>query len=181
MQQDRPFYPEELYKQYMTTAAVPVLSTDEQAWLAQHGTIRIGFVKGERGFFSYEEEGASNGVIADYIRYAESCFEKQRLDFSVQGFATQEAVMQALRDGKIDMIFHFYNNPYFAEEHGFMLSNKVMSISMPIITSRKNFNEANANVVAMCRDNTFAKAYISYHYPHWKLSLIHISEPTRPY
>lgn len=169
IQQDRPFYPEELYKQYMTVAAVPVLSADEQAWLAQHGTIRIGFVKGERGFFSYEEEGTSTGVIADYIRYAESCFEKQKLDFSVQGFATQEAMMQALRDGKIDMIFHFYNNPYFAEEHGFMLSNKVMSISMPIITSRKNFNEANANVVAMCRDNNFAKAYISYHYPHWKI------------
>lgn len=37
IQQDRPFYPEELYKQYMTVAAVPVLSKDEQAWLAQHG------------------------------------------------------------------------------------------------------------------------------------------------
>lgn len=169
IQQDRPFYPEELYKQYMTVAAVPVLSTDEQAWLAQHGKIRIGFVNGERGFFSYEEEGTSTGVIADYIRYASGCFEKQRLDFSVQGFATQEAMIQALKDGKIDMIFHFYNNPYFAEEHGFMLSNKVMSISMPVITSRKNFNEANANVVALCRDNNFAKAYVSYHYPHWKI------------
>ena len=169
IEQDRPFYAEELYKQYMTVAAVPVLSKDEQAWLAQHGKIRIGFVNGERGFFSYEEEGTSTGVIADYIRYASGCFEKQRLDFSVQGFATQEAMMQALKDGKIDMIFHFYNNPYFAEEHGFMLSNKVMSISMPVITSRKNFNEANANVVALCRDNNFAKAYVSYHYPHWKI------------
>lgn len=169
IQQDRPFYPEELYKRYMTVAAVPVLSTDEQAWLAQHGAIRIGFVNGERGFFSYEEEGDSTGVIADYVRYASGCFEKQRLDFSVQGFATQEEMMQALKDGKIDMIFHFYNNPYFAEEHGFMLSNKVMSISMPVITSRKNFNEANANVVALCRDNNFAKAYVSYHYPHWKI------------
>ena len=169
IQQDRPFYPEELYKQYMTVAAVPVLSKDEQAWLAQHGAIRIGFVNGERGFFSYEEEGTSTGVIADYIRYASGCFEKQRLDFSVQGFATQEAMMHALKDGKIDMIFHFYNNPYFAEEHGFMLSNKVMSISMPVITSRKNFNEANANVVALCGDNNFAKAYVSYHYPQWKI------------
>lgn len=169
IQQDRPFYPEELYKQYMTVAAVPVLSKDEQAWLAQHGKIRIGFVNGERGFFSYEEEGDSTGVIADYVRYASGCFEKQRLDFSVQSFDTQEEMMQALRDGKIDMIFHFYDNPYFAEEHGFMLSNKVMSISMPVITSRKNFNEANANVVALCRDNNFAKAYVSYHYPHWKI------------
>ena len=169
IQQDRPFYPEELYKRYMTVAAVPVLSKDEQAWLAQHGKIRIGFVNGERGFFSYEEEGTSTGVIADYIRYASGCFEKQRLDFSVQSFDTQEEMMQALRDGKIDMIFHFYDNPYFAEEHGFMLSNKVMSISMPVITSRKNFNEANANVVALCRDNNFAKAYVSYHYPQWKI------------
>ena len=169
IEQDRPFYAEELYKQYMTVAAVPVLSKDEQAWLAQHGKIRIGFVNGERGFFSYEEEGTSTGVIADYIRYASGCFEKQRLDFSVQSFDTQEAMMQALKDGKIDMIFHFYNNPYFAEEHGFMLSNKVMSISMPVITSRKNFNEANANVVALCRDNNFAKAYVSYHYPQWKI------------
>ena len=169
IEQDRPFYAEELYKQYMTVAAVPVLSKDEQAWLAQHGKIRIGFVNGERGFFSYEEEGTSTGVIADYIRYAENCFEKRKLDFSVQSFDTQEEMMQALRDGKIDMIFHFYDNPYFAEEHGFMLSNKVMSISMPVITSRKNFNEANANVVALCRDNNFAKAYVSYHYPQWKI------------
>ena len=169
IQQDRPFYPEELYKQYMTVAAVPVLSKDEQAWLAQHGKIRIGFVNGERGFFSYEEEGTSTGVIADYIRYASNCFEKRKLDFSVQSFDTQEEMMQALKDGKIDMIFHFYNNLYFAEEHGFMLSNKVMSISMPVITSRKNFNEANANVVALCGDNNFAKAYVSYHYPHWKI------------
>lgn len=169
IQQDRPFYPEELYKRYMTVAAVPVLSEDEQAWLAQHGKICIGFVNGERGFFSYEEEGTSTGVIADYIRYASNCFEKRKLDFSVQSFDTQEEMMQALRDGKIDMIFHFYDNPYFAEEHGFMLSNKVMSISMPVITSRKNFNEANANVVALCRDNNFAKAYVSYHYPHWKI------------
>ena len=176
IQQDRPFYPEELYKQYMTVAAVPVLSKDEQAWLAQHGKIRIGFVNGERGFFSYEEEGTSTGAIADYIRYASNCFEKRKLDFSVQSFDTQEEMMQALKDGKIDMIFHFYDNPYFAEEHGFMLSNKVMSISMPVITSRKNFNEANANVVAMCMDNNFAKAYISYHYPHWKIKEYATSE-----
>lgn len=169
IEQDKPFYAESLYKHYMPTTAVPVLSKDEQAWLAQHGKIRIGCMKGDRGFFSYEEDGSHNGVIADYILYASGCFEKQRLDFSVQGFATHEAMMQALKDGKIDMIFHFYDNPYFAEEHGFMLSNKIMSISMPVITSRKNFNEANANVVALCRDNNFAKAYVAYHYPHWKI------------
>ncbi len=123
IEQDKPFYAESLYKHYMTTAVVPVLSTDEQAWLAQHGKIRIGVLKGDSGFFSYEEDGSHKGAIADYIRYASSCFEEQRLDFAVQGFDTQPEMLQALKDGKIDMIFHFNENHYLAEQNGFALSN----------------------------------------------------------
>lgn len=106
IEQDKPFYAESLYKHYMPTTAVPVLSKDEQAWLAQHGKIRIGCMKGDRGFFSYEEDGSHKGVIADYILYASGCFEERRLDFAVQGFDTQGEMIQALKDGKIDMIFH---------------------------------------------------------------------------
>ena len=88
IEQDKPFYAEHLYKQYMTTTAVPVLSKDEQAWLAQHGKIRIGVLKGDSAFFTYEQDGSHKGVIADYISFAESCFQERRLDFAVQGFDT---------------------------------------------------------------------------------------------
>ena len=169
IQQDRPFYPEELYKRYMTVAAVPVLSEDEQAWLAQHGKIRIGVLKGDNGFFSYEEDGSHKGVIADYIRYASSCFEEQRLDFAVQGFDTQPEMIQALKDGKIDMIFHFNENHYLAEQNGFVLSRRIMSIIIPVITAQKHFNENAANVIAVADNNYLAKAYTAYNYPHWKI------------
>lgn len=169
IEQDKPFYAESLYKHYMTTAVVPVLSTDEQAWLAQHGKIRIGVLKGDNGFFSYEEDGSHKGVIADYILYASSCFAEQRLDFAVQGFDTQPEMLQALKDGKIDMIFHFNENHYLAEQNGFVLSNRIMKITIPVITTQKHFNENAANILAVAKDNYLAKAYAAHNYPQWKL------------
>lgn len=166
---DRPFYAEELYKRYMTTTAVPVLSKDEQAWLAQHGKIRIGFLKGDNSFFSYEEDGSHKGVITDYILYASGCFKEQQLDFAVQSFATQEEMNQALKDGKIDMIFHFSKNHYLAEENGFVLSNRIMSLTMPVVTAQKQFNENAANILAVTKNNYFAKAYAAHNYPQWKI------------
>lgn len=169
IEQDKPFYAESLYKHYMTTTAVPVLSTAEQAWLAQHGKIRIGVLKGDDGFFSYEEDGSHKGAIADYILYASSCFAEQRLDFAVQGFNTQPEMLQALKDGKIDMIFHFNENHYLAEQNGFVLSNRIMKITIPVITTQKHFNENAANILAVPKDNYLAKAYTAHNYPQWKL------------
>lgn len=169
IEQDKPFYAESLYKHYLTTTVVPVLSTDEQAWLAQHGKIRIGVLKGDNGFFSYEEDGSHKGVIADYILYASSCFAEQRLDFAVQGFDTQPEMLQALKDGKIDMIFHFNENHYLAEQNGFVLSNRIMSITIPVITTHKQFNENAANILAVYNDNYLAKAYAAHNYPQWKI------------
>lgn len=169
IEQDKPFYAESLYKHYMPTTAVPVLSKDEQAWLAQHGKIRIGCMKGDRGFFSYEEDGSHKGVIADYILYASGCFEERRLDFAVQGFDTQGEMIQALKDGKIDMIFHFNENHYLAEENGFVLSNRIMSITIPVITAHNQFNENAANILAVAKNNYLAKAYAAHNYPQWKL------------
>ena len=167
--QDKPFYAESLYKHYMPTTVVPVLSTAEQAWLAQHGKIRIGVLQGDNAFFSYEEDGSHKGVIADYIRYASSCFEGQRLDFAVQGFATQPEMFQALKDGKIDMIFHFTENHYLAEQNGFVLSNRIMKITIPVITAQKQFNENAANILAVTKDNYLARAYAAHNYPRWKI------------
>ena len=169
IRQDKPFYAEYLYKTYMPTPAVPVLSKDEQAWLAQHGKIRIGCLKGERAFFSYEEDGSYKGVIADYILYASSCFAEQRLDFAVQGFDTQGEMIQALKDGKIDMIFHFNENYYFAEQNGFVLSNRIMSLAIPIVTAQKQFNENAANILAVDKNNYLVKAYAAHNYPQWKI------------
>ena len=115
MENDKPFYSDDLYKQYIATQSIAVLSSDEQEWLKQHGAIRVGYLEYDPGFSAVDpQSGKLMGVVNDYIEYASKCFE-QPLEFHLVGLDSQEALIQAVRDNKIDMIFHVNQNPYYAD------------------------------------------------------------------
>lgn len=64
-----------------------------------------------------------------------------------------EEEIQALKDGQIDLIFHFAQNPYVAEENNFVLSNTVLTLNMAAVTAQNSFNENHANTVALLKDD----------------------------
>ena len=43
MENDKPFYADELYKKYLSAASSPVLASEEKEWVDEHGEIRIGY------------------------------------------------------------------------------------------------------------------------------------------
>ena len=87
--------------------------------MKQHGAIRVGYLENDPGFSAVNpQSGKLMGVVNDYIEYASNCFE-QPLEFNLVGLYSQEALIQAVRADKIDMIFHVNQNPYYAEENGF--------------------------------------------------------------
>ena len=170
MQSDRPFYADELYQRYLSAASTSVLSDEEQEWLAQHGTIRIGYLKEDSGVSSYDDESREIvGVLKDYTQYASDCLDNQDLEFELVGFDSQAEQIQALKEDKIDMIFHFSQTPYAAEDNGFILSHTVWSDNVAAVTTENYFNENEVNSVAIEKDNLLLKWYLSYNYPSWKL------------
>lgn len=170
MEYDKPFYADDLYKRYLSVASTPVLFSEERKWLEQHGAIRIGWVNEDAGISEYDaESGRLTGVIIDYIRFAADCLESQTLKFELVGFESQEEQMKALKDGKIDMIFHISQNPYIAEQNGFLLSNTVLSVSESAIICQNHFNENEAHTVAVENDDLLSKWYLSYNYPDWDI------------
>ena len=169
MESDKPFYSDDLYKQYIATQSVSVLSSDEQEWLEQHNSIRVGYMKDDTGFSTVDEQsGEIVGVINDYIDFAKNCFD-QPLNFELVGFDTLEEQIQALKDDKIDMIFHVSQNPYYAEENGLSLSNTVLSVPIAAVTAQDAFNENAENKVAISKENAKFKWYVSYNYPDWEI------------
>ena len=170
MDYDKPFYTDELYKRYLSAATSSALSGEEQHWLVQHGKIRIGWLDNDFGFSSIDSEsGKLSGVITDYIKFAAGCLENQPLNFELVEFASQQEELQALKDNKIDMIFHFTQNPYVAEENGLILSNTVLSVNLAAVTANDYFVENANNTVAIAKDNLALKWYVSYNYPNWKV------------
>ena len=169
MENDKPFYSDDLYKQYIATQSVAALSSDEQEWLKQHGAIRIGYLENDPGFSAVDpQSGKLMGVVNDYIEYAWNCFE-QPLEFDLVGLDSQEALIQAVRDNKIDMIFHINQNPYYAEENGVALSNTVLSIPLAAVTAQGTFDESAENTVAIAKENSKYKWYVTYNYPNWNI------------
>ena len=172
MEYDKPFYADELYQRYLSAVSLPVLSSEEQAWLAQHGRIRIGCLVQDGGISSIDAGNMTvTGVIADYIKFAADCLDNATLEFELTTFDTMEEEVQALKDGSIDLIFHFTQNPYIAEENGFVLSNTVLSFSMAAVTPQNYFNETNAATVAIEKENLLYQWYVSYNYPDWDILL----------
>ena len=170
MESDKPFYADELYQRYLSTQSVAVLSSDEKEWLKQHGAIRIGYLNSDSGFSTRDSEsGKLIGIINDYTQFAQDCLGRQSLSFELVGFDTEEEQTQALKDGKIDMIFHVGYNPYYAQQNGWALSNTVASILVAVVTNQDSFDESAENSVAIQKDDSKLKWYISYNYPTWKI------------
>lgn len=130
MEQDKPFYSDTLYQRYLSAVSVPVPSSEEKAWLEQHGALKIGFLKQDPGISMLEEgSGKLTGVLTDYISPKDSLGD-QTLEFELHGFDTLEEEIDALKNEDIDFIFHFTQTPYIAEESGFVLSNTVLAFNL---------------------------------------------------
>lgn len=170
MENDNPFYADDLYKEYLSTAAASVLSYQDENWLEQHGKIKMGYVKYDPGISTIDEiTGKPVGIINDYIEFVTNYFNKELLQFELVGFDSQEAEIQALKDGKIDMIFHASQNQYASEQNAFILSNTVLEVPLAAVHVKNSFNENAENTIAIEKEDIFLKWHVSYNYPKWEI------------
>ena len=167
---ENPFYTDDLYKRYLSANSLETLTDEEQNWLEQHGAVRIGYLKNDVGVsFTDTESGETVGIINDYVSLASGCLGEQAIEFQLTGFDSQEEELKALKDNRIDMIFHMNQNPYEAEQNDIILSNTVFEVNVAVLTGVEKFDENKKNTVAVSRSNLLGKWYISFNYPFWKI------------
>ena len=170
IERENPFYTDDLYKRYLSANSIETLTDEEQNWLEQHGAVRIGYLKNDVGVSLADTESEKPvGIINDYISLASGCLGEKNIEFQLTGFDSQEEELQALKDGRIDMIFHMNQNPYEAEQNDVILSNTVFEVNVAVLTGVKKFDENKENTVAVRRNNLLGKWYISFNYPFWKI------------
>ena len=170
LEEERPFYLSDLYRQYFSSDYTPVLSSEEKSWLEEHGAIRMGFLANDVGASVMDpSSGTLTGAITDYIQYAVECLGKQELTFTLMGYNSYEEEIEALKAGEIDMIFHFYQHPNVMEKYHFACTNTTWTYNLVAVTNKPHFNENDENRVAISKDNMSFREHIEYYYPHWKI------------
>ena len=165
-----PFYTADLYKRYFSMDYTPILTGEEKAWLKEHGVIRMGFLTGDSGVSTCDPAtGKITGTITDYIQFARDCLGNQELEFQLVGYDSNEAELDALKSGEIDMIFHFDQNPNLAEEYRVACTNTTWTSNMMAVTNKQHFNENQANRVAVPQDKLSLTRYLAVYYPQWEI------------
>ena len=165
-----PFYTADLYKQYFSLDYTPILTGEEQAWLKEHGAIRMGFLTSDSGVSVYDPStGAITGTITDYIQFAKDCLGNQELVFQMVGYDSKEAELDALKSGEIDMVFHFDQSPNLAEACRVACTNTTWTSSMMAVTNKQRFDENQANRVAVPQNKLSLTRYLAVYYPQWEI------------
>ena len=142
IEKENPFYTEDLYKRYLSANSIETLTDEEQNWLEEHGAVRVGYLKSDVGISQVDAESEKPvGIINDYISLASNCMGEKSIEFQTTGFDSQEEELQALKDNRIDMIFHMNQNPYEAEQNDLILSNTVFKVNVAVLTGVKKFDE----------------------------------------
>ena len=170
LEEDSPFYLSDLYKQYFSSDYTPVLSSEEKSWLEEHGAIRMGFLVNDVGASVLDpSNGTVTGAITDYIQYAVESLGKQELAFTLMGYDSYEEEIEALKDGEIDMIFHFHQNLNAMEKYHFACTNTTWTYNLIAVTNKPHFNENDEKRVAISKDNMSFREHIEYYYPQWNV------------
>ena len=165
-----PFYTADLYKQYFSLDYTPILTGEEQAWLKEHGAIRMGFLTSDSGVSVYDPAtGGITGTITDYIQFAIGCLGNQELAFQMVGYDSKEAELDALKSGEIDMVFHFDQSPNLAEEYRVACTNTTWTSNMMAVTNKQRFDENDANRVAVPQNKLSLTRYLAVYYPQWEI------------
>ena len=165
-----PFYTADLYKRYFSMDYTPILTGEEKAWLKEHGVIRMGFLASDSGVSTYNPStGEITGTITDYIQFAKDCLGNQELEFQLVGYDSNEAELDALKSGEIDMVFHFDQSPNLAEEYCVACTNTTWTSNMMAVTNKQHFNENQANRVAVPQNKLSLTRYLAVYYPQWEI------------
>ena len=165
-----PFYTADLYKRYFSMDYTPILTSEEKAWLKEHGAIRMGFLTSDSGVSNFDPAtGKLTGAITDYIQFATGCLGNQELEFQIVGYDSIEAELDALKSGEIDMIFHFDQNPNLAEEYRVACTSTTWITNLMAVTNKEHFNESKANRIAVPQNKLSLKKYLAFYYPQWEI------------
>ena len=167
------YYNQQLYAKYIRTAGVNLyLSAEENAWLADHGTIRVGYQDNYLAFCAKDPKtGELTGALRDYLDYASDCLENAHLDFEAVAYPTADAAMEALKNGEVDCMFPANLTDYDGETGGVYMTPPMMRTDVSAVVrsaDHKTFSQQDEVTVAVSEGNSNYNIFLLDHFPHWK-------------
>ena len=149
------------------------LSPDEEEWLDEHETIRVGYQDNYLAFCASDPEtGVLTGALKDYLDIASTSFANRKLDFQPVAYPTAADAIEALQNGEVDCMFPANLTDFDGEGLGVVMTPALMTTEMDAVVraaDQKEFIKSEDVTVAVNEGNTNYEMFLMDNYPGWKI------------
>lgn len=150
------------------------LSDEEQEWLADHGTIRVGY---RDDFLPYcdrdDAKGELTGALFDYLALARGAEKNAELDFETHAYKTTSDALKALANNEVDCVFPISVSAYDGEQAGIILTDPFVSSEMYAAlraSDHRGFSPDAQMTAAVLNGHPSHESFIKDHFPNWRLA-----------
>ncbi|MBR2589490.1 MAG: EAL domain-containing protein [Clostridia bacterium] len=169
IQDENRYYNLQIYEKYLKrNGANAYLTTEETQWLAEHGTIRVGYQDNYLAFCAKDKKtGELVGLLKDYLNLTDDAVANAHLEFEAIDYPSAGAAMEALKKGEIDCVFPANLSSYEAEQEDMVMTPALMDTEMYAVVRSSDpniFSKNNRVVVAVNENNPNYEAFLAEHY-----------------
>ncbi len=162
------YYNERVYLKYngKTSAAYAGLDADDQEWLANKGTIRVGYTNDTLPYSDWNEsQGEMIGLLSRFIDHMK---ERYHAEFEPVKYDSYADLFDALQQGAVDTIFPVYGSYWVAEENDMMVTDALTS-SYLMMLYQDAYDKEKTSVIAIVKDSPIQQFCVQEHYPDAKV------------
>ena len=171
IQDENKHYSEQLSAKYLQNAGTNrYLTVEENAWLENHGTIRVGVQDNYLAFCAADKDGNLTGALKDYLEFASGVLENAHPTFEAVVYPTASAAIAALKNGEVDCMFPANLADYDAETQGLLMSPPMMRTEMDAVVraaDKQDFLRKSQVRVGVNQGNPNYEMFLMEHYPSW--------------
>lgn len=167
------FYLETLHNKYSADSAVSVfLSLQEQEWMETHTKVKIGYLEHYMPYSDTDEEGKVTGLIADIIPdlFAALPGQAYKPELVYKGFSSHEEMIEALKQGEVDVVFPVGGQIPYAEKMRYQQSSCVVQSGMDLVYAAGDEKDITEKM-AVNKDNELQYYYVAANFPDAQILL----------
>lgn len=140
IQDENRYYGDELFIKYIRNSrAITYLTHDEQQWLSEHKTIRVGYVDDYLAYCAKDKETEQvTGALKDYLHKARTSFSNGILNFKTKAYDSISDAMSAMQRGEVDTVFPSNLSVYDAEEAGVLITPSIVNANLYLVVQASN-------------------------------------------
>ena len=156
-------------KYYSASITSRALSKSEKAWLREHGSLKIGYLKNYLPFSDTNKDGNVTGLVVELFPRIMHEFGADDTALIYSGYDSYDDMIADLNIGSIDVVFPVGGGLFFSEEGGINQSNPVI-YSMPELVYTGEYSDHTIEHFAVNENNRMQYYYVKTHFPDAKIT-----------